>query len=237
MTDLSDTIAPKSDQMNADDLIGGPRTITVSGVKRMDAPDQPIAIHFEGDDNKPFKPCKSMRRVLVMVWGNDGNGYTGRSMTLYRDPGVQFGGQQVGGIRISHMSHIDKPVTMALTATRANRRPFTVKPLAATMAAPAPTTSAGDAEARRSAAEQKITDGVRDLIDRVGGCPNEDAVHEIIRAPDATKRRDWLRTNRPDLSARLESVIGDALKRLSESTVTADDNDGWPGPDASQVAA
>lgn len=36
---------------------------------------------------------------------------------------------EVGGIRISHMSHIDKPVTIALTATRGNKKPVTVQPL------------------------------------------------------------------------------------------------------------
>ena len=131
MTDLSQTIAPKSDQLNADDLIGGPRTIKVTGVSKMREPDQPIAINFEGDGGKPYKPGKSMRRVLVRVWGNDGTTYVGRRMTLYRDDTVQFGGVAVGGIRISHMSNISAAVTMALTVTRANRKPFTVRPLPA----------------------------------------------------------------------------------------------------------
>lgn len=129
MTDISGTIAPKSDQMNADDLIAGPRTITVTKVLLCGEPDQPVAIHFEGDQGKPYKACKSMRRVLVHIWGPDANKYVGRRMTLYRDDKVMFGGVAVGGIRISHMSAIDKPVTMALTATRANRKPFTVAPL------------------------------------------------------------------------------------------------------------
>ncbi|GJE77765.1 hypothetical protein [Methylorubrum suomiense] len=131
MTDLSQTIAPKSDQLNADDLIGGPRTIKVTRVSSMREPDQPIAIYFEGDGGKPYKPGKSMRRVLVRVWGNDGTAYAGRRMTLYRDDSVQFGGVAVGGIRISHMSNIDENVTLPLTVTRASRKPFTVKPLAA----------------------------------------------------------------------------------------------------------
>jgi hypothetical protein len=70
-----------------------------------------------------------MRRVLVSVWGSDGNAYIGRSMTLYRDPDVMFGKEKVGGIRISHMSHIDRPVVMPLTVSRASRKSYTVKPL------------------------------------------------------------------------------------------------------------
>ena len=92
--------------------------------------EQPVSIYFEGDDGKPYKPGKSMRRVLVNVWGPDANAYVGRSMTLYRDDHVKFGGLEVGGIRISHMSHMNGEMTMALTATRAVRKPFTVKPLA-----------------------------------------------------------------------------------------------------------
>lgn len=130
MADLRATIVPKSDQLNFDDFLGNkPMTIKITKVSAVNG-DQPISIHYEGDNGKPWKPCKGMRRVLVHVWGPDGNTYIGRSVTLYGDPTVVFGGLAVGGIRISHMSHIDKEVTMALTATRANRKPFTVKPLA-----------------------------------------------------------------------------------------------------------
>ena len=127
--DISKTIAPKSDQLNADDLIAGPKTITVTGIKLV-AEDQPVAIHFEGDDGKPYKPCKSMRRVLIKAWGPNGATYVGRSMTLFLDEQVRFGGAAVGGIRISHLTAIDKPLSMALTATRGTKKAYTVQPLA-----------------------------------------------------------------------------------------------------------
>lgn len=136
MTNLLATIAPKSDQLNADDLIGRSLTITVSKVALCGEAEQPIAVHYEGDEGKPYKPCKSMRRVMVHVWGPDGAKFTGRRMTLYRDDKVRFGPDAVGGIRISHMSHIDREVTMALTATRASRKPYTVKPLPTRTAEP-----------------------------------------------------------------------------------------------------
>lgn len=130
MIDISRTIAPKSDQLNADDLIGQPKTIRITGVSPMREPEQPIAISFEGDGGKPYKPCKSMRRVLVRVWGVDGTAYVGRRMTLYRDDKVRFGGAEVGGIRISHMSDIAQSLTFPLTASRASRIAYTVRPLA-----------------------------------------------------------------------------------------------------------
>jgi hypothetical protein len=131
MTDLAKTIIPKSDQLNADDLLTGPITITITGVRGCDEADQPVAINFEGDGGKPYKPCKSMRRVLVHCWGADGKTYAGRRATLYRDEGVQFGGIKVGGIRISHLSHIDREIEMALTVTKARRAPYRIKPLRA----------------------------------------------------------------------------------------------------------
>lgn len=154
MTDLSQTVAPKSDQMNADDLIAGPRTIRITRVSGNEGnPEQPVNIFYEGDMGKPYRPCKSMRRVLIAVWGPDGSTYPGRSMTLYRDPTVAFGGMQVGGIRISHMTDLDKPMTMALTASKANRKPYTVQPLKVAADAPTFTVAQAQARARQEAAK------------------------------------------------------------------------------------
>jgi hypothetical protein len=124
------TIVPKSDQINADDLIGQSLTITVNEVKFSGGQEQPVSMYFDGS-GKAFRPCKSMCRVLVAIWGPDAKEYVGRSMTLYRDPTVKWGGMEVGGIRISHMTHMEAPVTMALTATKGARKPYTVRPLVA----------------------------------------------------------------------------------------------------------
>ncbi len=124
---LQDTIIPKSDQLNADDLITGPITVTVEAVKRSNSPEQPIDIYITG--NRPFRPCKSMRRVLISVWGDKGSEWVGKSMTLYRDQSVKYGGVEVGGIRISHVSGIDEEIKLALTTTRAKRSLYKVLPL------------------------------------------------------------------------------------------------------------
>jgi hypothetical protein len=129
MVDMSKFIVAKSDQLNADDLLGGPRVITITGVRGTDASDQPVAVNYEGDAGKPYKPCKSMRRVMVFCWGKDAHAYAGKSMELYCDPEVSFGGMKVGGIRISRMSHIGGPKQMALTATRGKKGLYKVEPL------------------------------------------------------------------------------------------------------------
>lgn len=131
MTSLLPTIEAKSDQLNAEDLIGGPRTVRVTKVKVSASEDQPVWVHFEGDNGKPFKPCKTVRRLLVRVWGDDSAAYTGRSMTLYLDPEVKYGGMKVGGIRVSHVSHIDGPRKFFLSETRGKKKEHTVRPISA----------------------------------------------------------------------------------------------------------
>ncbi len=209
MTDMRDTIIPKSDQLNADDLIGGRTlTITVTGVDiKMD--EQPVAIHFEGDGGKPYKPGKSMRRVLVNVWGPDANAYVGRSMTLYRDETVKFGGLEVGGIRISHMSHMQKPTTMALTATKAQRKPFTVRPLEA----------AAPPEPRRTVKEWLAATG-RDL----------DGAADLAEVEAIVTREEVQKALRTLTNGALET-LREAIQRARAAMTPIAESDGWPGPD------
>jgi hypothetical protein len=124
---LTDTIKPKSDQLNADDLLTGSITVTITGIRRGSA-DQPIVIDID-QGLMPYKPCKTMRRLLIMVWGENGREWVGRSMTLYNDPSVKWAGVAIGGIRISHVSHISQRQSFMLTATRGKKIEHTVQPL------------------------------------------------------------------------------------------------------------
>ncbi len=130
--DITHTTEPNSDQLNADNFLDGPRTITVTEVKVKDKSEkskQPVAIFFNGDDGKPYLPCLSMRRVIHGVWGKESKDYSGRSMTLYCDPTVTHKGKIVGGIRISHMSHITESKTLNLTIRQSQKAPWTIQPL------------------------------------------------------------------------------------------------------------
>lgn len=173
-TNLRDTIAPKSDRVNADDFLAGPETVTITAVKRGDA-DTPVAIHIEG--RKPYYPCKSMRRVLISAWGDNGPDWVGKSMTLYTDPTVKFGGVAVGGIRISHMSHIENDMALALTATRGKRTPFTVRKMAQKIAGTPASKAAKQAEypadvftEKLPAMRQAIVDGKMDAAKVIAHC-------------------------------------------------------------------
>lgn len=126
--DITETLAPKSDQQNYDDYVTGPKTVTVSEV-RIPGGDQPVEIHLVEFPGRPFKPSKTVRRIIVAGWGAEVGTYAGRRLTLYGDPSIKFGGKTVGGIRVSHMSNLDKPLTLSLTVTRGSRASTTIQPL------------------------------------------------------------------------------------------------------------
>ena len=121
---LRDTIVPKSDQHNYDDVMAGPLTVRVTGLAA-GSPDQPVIVRVAdaatGAALRDYKPCKSMRRVLIACWGDRGRDWIGRTMRLIGDPNVMFGGVKVGGIRIAAVSGISAPRRIMLTTTRSKR--------------------------------------------------------------------------------------------------------------------
>lgn len=129
--DLSSAIEAKSDQKNADDFLAGPKTFQIERVEVRGGQDQPVWIHLVGEQGKPWKPSKSMTRVLVQAWGPDGDTYAGRFVTLFRDPEIKWAGEAVGGISVAALSHIDKTFSMKLTVSRGKRKPITVQKLEA----------------------------------------------------------------------------------------------------------
>jgi hypothetical protein len=188
VSDLSDTILAKSDQLVADDLLSGPRTIRIAGVDADPAAEQPVTIHIDGDDAKPWRPSKSMRRVLVHAWGPDGAAYVGRSVTLYRDPAVTWGGAAVGGIRIAAMSHIERPITLALAESRKSRKPFTVQPLAV------------------QPAEDKAARLADDLVARFDEVANAAELFAVVDDVTVRKQRAWLAEKRPELARDVDAA-------------------------------
>lgn len=121
ISNLRATIIPKSDQLNADQLLGQDMIVTITGVSLASSPDQPVIIHYEGENGRPFKPCKTVRKILIALWGEDGNQWIGRTMHLYCDEKVKWAGEAVGGIRIKALSHIDRDKDISLTETRGKK--------------------------------------------------------------------------------------------------------------------
>ena len=171
--DLSRTIIPKSDQINAEDLLTGPVTVTVESVTEGGA-EQPVDIHLVEYPGRAYRPSKTMRRVLVKAWGKESDGYTGRRMTLYRDPDVKFGGQKVGGIKVSHLSHIERGFSMALTETKGKRVTHTV---------------------------DVLTESTEPTAARVAACTDLDALRGMYEAARSPEMRAQIRARKAELIA------------------------------------
>ena len=178
--DMTAVIQPKCDELTGDDLISGPRTITITHVDIRPGTERPVTITFDGDDGRPFKPCKSVSRVLVAGWGPDAKTYVGRRATLYRDPKVKWGGMEVGGIRISHMSDIDRELVLALTATKGKKAVTTIRPLVGA----APTTSAAlsQDQARCDIANAATLDELQSIWRRATMRPHREALQADLDA-------------------------------------------------------
>lgn len=126
--DLSRTIIPKSDQLNFEDVQSQSITAVIKAVRAGNS-EQPVFIDLEGFDGRPYKPSKSMRRVLIGGWGADGHSWVGRSLTLVGDASVRFGGVAVGGIKIYAMSDVEADFSMMLSVSRGKRQEHRVRKL------------------------------------------------------------------------------------------------------------
>jgi hypothetical protein len=122
------SIVPKSDQLNAEDFLAGPVTVTITGVRKGDK-EQPIFVDLAGYPGRPYKPCKTCRRILIASFTDDPKAWIGQRMTLFCDPNVTWAGVKVGGIRISHLSGISEPRVFVLTQTRGKKTEVTILPV------------------------------------------------------------------------------------------------------------
>lgn len=185
MNDMSSTIVAKSDQINAADLIGSPRTVVVREVRIKAGDDQPVSVLIEGDQ-KAFRPCKGVRRLMVRVWGADASKYIGQAMTLFCDPSVTWAGKEEGGIRVSHMTGLDEPIVEFMRTSRAATKPYKVLPL--------------KAEPDRAAV------AAANLVQRINAASLAD-LPALVADPLVVKQRAWLAANRTELAAQVDAAV------------------------------
>lgn len=129
--DMTESLEAKSDQLNAVDLLGGPRTFTIQKVTSGSSSEQPFNFHLAELPGKPWRANKGMRRILARGWGakNIETVYIGRRVTLFCEPEVLWAGAPVGGIRISHMSDIGDGFSTPLAISKTKRISYRVDPL------------------------------------------------------------------------------------------------------------
>lgn len=126
--DFLGTTQAKSDQVNACDLLGGPLVSMVTGIEMTGSTDQPVSIYIDSH-KQPWKPSKTFRRVLAACWSDaPPSEWVGRYVVLYCDPTIKWAGEAVGGIAISHMSNITRPMPVQLNAAKNKKKVVTVEP-------------------------------------------------------------------------------------------------------------
>lgn len=201
---MSESIEPRSDQMNAEDLLPGPRTFTIDDVRVGMSPEQPVSVFFaEFPRGRPFKPSKTVRRIMVVAWGLDSDPYVGHQMTLFRDPSVRFAGQDVGGIRVSHMSHIPATLNLMLAVTRGKRAPYVVEPIAALPGEPATT----------GRAAKPLQDRIAAMIDR----------YHTDFGVTVRQLAEHLKKSQADWTVADVDLLGIVFKSLTDRTLTVAD--------------
>lgn len=126
MSDLAKFCEARSDQLNNVDLIAGNRIIKITKVKVTATGKQDVIISYEGDNGKPWKPCKTMARIMMEAWSDDIQKWVGKSVELFRDPNQTFGPHIVGGTRIRALSGIDADFTTQVIVTRGQVKPVKI---------------------------------------------------------------------------------------------------------------
>ena len=212
--DMSLFTQAKSDQLNAIDIAADAIVVRVTRVSANLAGDgtQPISIHYEGDNGKPFKPCLTMRRLLMKAWGKRADQYVSRSMRLYCDPEVTFGKDKTGGIRINALSHIAKNIRMALPAAKGRFKEHTVEVLET------------GADPMRAKAETWADDH----ITAINGAETTEQLEAVLAK--GASAREKLSANHPDLADKVNVAI-------SQARDSFDNDDGKPADDAGEFAS
>lgn len=212
MVDLSLMLSGKSSQLNADDLDAAGRIIKITHVKDTGG-EQPLALYFEGDLGRPFLPCLTMRRVLAHIWGTNGTVFVGRKLLVYRDADVTWGGKNVGGVRIKGASHIDAPISYTATLRKGKRKTIMIEPIPSDEGRPAEvvkTPIAPDASQK----EGRSGKSPREMVEAVQNTNTVTDLQNLTGDETFKKRREWLKSNRPNLSEQVERAVSDALARF-----------------------
>lgn len=124
--DMQRATQAKSDQLNSCDILGGSLVAKIVDVKSGSS-EQPVIVVIDSWP-QPWKPSKTSLRVLCACWGNDPQQWIGRHAVLFCDETVKFGGEAIGGIRTSHLSHITNTKKVAVNTTRGKKGIQTIEP-------------------------------------------------------------------------------------------------------------
>jgi len=127
--ELIQAVEAKSDQVDADNLIGGiTMDVTIKAVQRGPSNEQPLQLVLKETD-KFYRPSKTFRRALIGCFGDDPANWVGQRIRLVRNPDTTFGGVKVGGIEVSHAS-ISAPIVLMLSTKRGKKTAISIDVIA-----------------------------------------------------------------------------------------------------------
>jgi hypothetical protein len=182
-----DFIEIKTDQLNYEHFLGGSITFKVARIgSKKDQGKKKLLIYMEGHDGTPFVPCMGMIKCLSSPdgWGEKLADWVGRSITLFGDSKVMYGGKEIGGVRVSHISHIAADYVTKIAERRGVRIDYLIRKLAVTQAAPAPAAAypADQFAAKLPAMRQAIADGKMTAEQVIARCEQTGALTAEQRA-------------------------------------------------------
>lgn len=225
MPDMTPVLVAKSDQINGPDLIAAPRVVKIAGV-RLTGKEQATEISIEGDD-KLWRPCKTVVRLLARAWGNEGNNWVGKNAQLFYDADVRYGKDKPGGVRVSHLSDLASELTVCLQVRKGVVKEYTIKPLATVK--PSPAASLPDAaavtpstDAGQSTGAASNEDKARIYFDNVSEMVN--LTKDRMMVGGIKTRAEIKLKNRPELLTLLLAAIETKLSALD-----GDMDDGFGG--------
>lgn len=141
--DLRASVIPNSDQLNYEDVQSTVITAVVTAVTS-GSKEQPVNVHLAGFDGRPYKPSKTMRRLIIAGWGDRADDWIGKSLSIKGDPSIRFGGVAIGGIRVIALSDISDPFSLMLSTSRGKRSEYRIEKLKIQNVAEKPKRSSSD---------------------------------------------------------------------------------------------
>jgi len=213
VVDISQMLEAKSDELVADDLMGGDRVLLITRVDLNGADAKKFRLHYAGDNGKPWRPCKGMCRVLAHGWrSNNAATYVGRSVKVFRYADAIYGGKKVGGVRVKGMSHIAAPFSIPVKESRTLIKEYKIEALASAE------------QGARQSNPNAAADWTAAFIAKVNGAPTSDDLNAYV-----AKQIAKLDRLPDDLRTQADAAVSDMLAKFhpTEGRADADMGEGF----------
>lgn len=94
------------------------KSVTMEEVTGDSGKEMKATLHFQGDI-KPMILNKGNATTISETYGDDSDAWLGKTIEVFADPGVMFGGKKVGGLRVrvpsQQQQHTPAPITNGAT--------------------------------------------------------------------------------------------------------------------------